>query len=438
MDPPDRIFRQAALDRLSSPEQLDQLMQVTTPKSWMALLAFGVLLLTALVWGLFGELPTRVKGRGILLKSGGVFVVAARGEGNVLDLFAQNGDVVTNDQLLARVSQPELEIKLRQALTNWGGLQASLQVLLSNQTVERSLDTDDLSSQAKMFQGIISNSSNQVIALVARTNVEQGLYDEGLISKIQYLETQNALYAAQYDLYHAQVQYEQLDMARFQAKSRRDQLLSDRQEQVRQAQNQVEYLSNMCVLNTEVRSPFGGEVLEVRVKAGDLITANTPIATLQSVTNKLEARLYLSAADGKLLDRGFHPLRGKKQSRPVLQSAASPPMEVLLAPVSVKKEEYGFMRGTVEYVSPYPVTPQGMLLTLENPTLVAEFTQMGAPIQVTVRLQKTNTESGFLWTSADGPPIRISSGTLCEGTITIGHQSPISLMLPFLNRKAGN
>jgi HlyD family secretion protein len=56
-----------------------------------------------------------------------------------------------------------------------------------------------------------------------------------------------------------------------------------------------------------------------------------------------------------------------------------------------------------------------------------------------VLLEKSaETPSGFVWTSADGPPTRITSGTLCEGTITIDHQSPISLMLPFLNRKTKN
>jgi len=35
------IFRQAALDRLSSPEQLDRLMQVTLPTGWIALVAPG-------------------------------------------------------------------------------------------------------------------------------------------------------------------------------------------------------------------------------------------------------------------------------------------------------------------------------------------------------------------------------------------------------------
>ena len=36
------IFRKVALERLSSPEQLDQLLQVTDPKGWMALGALAL------------------------------------------------------------------------------------------------------------------------------------------------------------------------------------------------------------------------------------------------------------------------------------------------------------------------------------------------------------------------------------------------------------
>jgi HlyD family secretion protein len=440
MDPPDRIFRQAALDRLSSPEQLDQLMQITTPKSWLALLAFGVLLLMALVWGIFGEIPTRVMGRGIYLKSGGVFVVAARGEGNVLELLVRARDAVKNNQLLARISQEEIKIKLSQATTNLSGLAASLQEREANQKREEAMETDDLSEQKEMFNRTMTNCQAQIAGLMERTNFQKDLSDKGLISKAQYLDTVNALYAAQYDLYHAQLQDEQLGIVRFQAKARRAQLYADRKDQVQQVQNQVEYLSSMYTLNTEVRSPYQGEVLEVRVKQGDLITANTPIATLQSATNKLEAHLYLSSADGKVLTSRFQPQRAGRRlptAKPGAPLKPMEPMPVLLAPVSVKKEEYGLMRGTVEEASEYPVTPEGMLRILGNPTLVAEFAQAGALIEVTVRLQETNnTTSGFVWTSVDGPPMQITSGTLCEGTITIGHRAPIIYVLPFLMKKA--
>ena len=61
------IYRKAALERLSSPEELDSLMQVTTPKGWLALISLGGLILIALLWGIFGRIPTKVLGQGMIL-----------------------------------------------------------------------------------------------------------------------------------------------------------------------------------------------------------------------------------------------------------------------------------------------------------------------------------------------------------------------------------
>jgi hypothetical protein len=62
-----KIFRKIALDKLSSPEQLDQLMQITTPKAWLALVALGGLLMGVFIWSIFGSIPTEVTGEGMLV-----------------------------------------------------------------------------------------------------------------------------------------------------------------------------------------------------------------------------------------------------------------------------------------------------------------------------------------------------------------------------------
>ena len=50
------IFRQKSIDKVSSPEKLDNYIKVTTPSVWITLAAILVLLIGALVWGIFGEL----------------------------------------------------------------------------------------------------------------------------------------------------------------------------------------------------------------------------------------------------------------------------------------------------------------------------------------------------------------------------------------------
>jgi hypothetical protein len=66
-DSPTSIFRQESLERLSSPEQLDQLMQIVNSRSWLSLAALGSLVGLAVVWSIFGRVPIMVAGKGVLV-----------------------------------------------------------------------------------------------------------------------------------------------------------------------------------------------------------------------------------------------------------------------------------------------------------------------------------------------------------------------------------
>ena len=113
------VFRKASLDRLASPEQLDRLLQVTRPRGWIALVALGFLVGSAVLWGFEGSIPSRVAGQGILLKSGGVLEIAAGAGGRITDVAVNVGDVVREGQVVARVAQPDVLNRLRQVASRW-------------------------------------------------------------------------------------------------------------------------------------------------------------------------------------------------------------------------------------------------------------------------------------------------------------------------------
>ncbi len=48
------IFRQKNLDRMSSPDQLNDYIRVTTPSVWLVLAALIILLIGMLCWSIFG------------------------------------------------------------------------------------------------------------------------------------------------------------------------------------------------------------------------------------------------------------------------------------------------------------------------------------------------------------------------------------------------
>lgn len=83
------LFRKKALDRISSPEELDHYLTVTGPGVWLPLLAVVALLLGAVVWMIFGHLDVTM---GVAVESVGGTVVCYVPEA-LKDNALQGGEV---------------------------------------------------------------------------------------------------------------------------------------------------------------------------------------------------------------------------------------------------------------------------------------------------------------------------------------------------------
>lgn len=58
------LFREKSLKRISSPEELDGYIRVSTPSTWLILSAIIILLASFCIWGAFGRLETIVTASG--------------------------------------------------------------------------------------------------------------------------------------------------------------------------------------------------------------------------------------------------------------------------------------------------------------------------------------------------------------------------------------
>ena len=52
------LFRKKNIEKIASPEQLDDYIHVSSPSAWIILAAFTILLIGVCVWGIFGRLDT--------------------------------------------------------------------------------------------------------------------------------------------------------------------------------------------------------------------------------------------------------------------------------------------------------------------------------------------------------------------------------------------
>lgn len=59
------IFRKQSLDKVNSPEQLNDYIKASNPSAWLVIVAAIILLVSVLVWGVMGSLDTTVSVNGI-------------------------------------------------------------------------------------------------------------------------------------------------------------------------------------------------------------------------------------------------------------------------------------------------------------------------------------------------------------------------------------
>lgn len=65
-----RIFRKKSLERLVSPDSLDDYIKVSGPSVWVVSAALFLLLILAVLWCCFGRIPVTATGTGIRLEAG--------------------------------------------------------------------------------------------------------------------------------------------------------------------------------------------------------------------------------------------------------------------------------------------------------------------------------------------------------------------------------
>lgn len=71
----EEIFRKKSLDRIKSPESLNDYVKVANPGVWLLLAAVAMLLIGACIWGAYGRIDTTVQSRALIENGTAVCIV---------------------------------------------------------------------------------------------------------------------------------------------------------------------------------------------------------------------------------------------------------------------------------------------------------------------------------------------------------------------------
>lgn len=489
------LFRKEALDQSASPERLDQLIQVVSPKRWLSLVALGTLVVTGFTWSVLGRIAVTVDGRGVLVYPGRVVTVQAGSSGRILELKVKAGDVVKQGQILATIDQSELKKQLQLTRGKLSQLQLQNESARTAQLQRLNLDQQAIARQKqaveenlRIARSLTPTLREQAVTSIQfeRNSLQERLkdlrelmdtekarwdrllaaYQEGAVSRDmvlqarqKYLETRSQLNSTetalkQLDVKETTAQQEylrnvnQVNELEAQMKSLETKLATqveqdlatnaNRRNQIQETEQAIAQIELQLQKNGAIVSDYSGQVLEVSAKPGQWLEPGVSVGT---ITDQWYSQVGADGSQGRCAGVGRSVTAAGSPCEKLTSIVFVPMSEgkkiregltLQITPSNVKREEYGGIIGTVKSVSTYPVTEQGAAELVGTPNVLPEVMSQGAYVAVVAELQAGDTPSGYRWSSSSGPDQPITPGTPATVRIEVEEKAPIEYVLPFL------
>jgi HlyD family secretion protein len=427
----DQIFRRVALERLSSPEQLDQLVPAMPFHLWLVLGPLVAIALGALIWGWFGSIPSTVTGQALLVNRAGLSDATAKGTGRVTGLTVKSGDMVKAGQVLAHVLQPELADRIEKGEERLAELRAleSSQEPVRKESQSLAAAAADQQRSALLHQ--IEVATENIKIMRDRLATQTQLLHDGLVTEREVLTTRSEMVSSEINVESLKSQLRQLELTRLDRSRGAKGESIHGAAQITEMERAQDSLIKLRDESSTVAAPVDGRVVEVRSENGALVGQGQPVAIIERTVAAANSpnNAAQPAAPLMLSVLAYIPAgQGKR---------VFPGMEARVVLASVKREEYGYLEGKVLGVSPYPVTPASMEVTLHNESLVRAMEAGGVAVEVQIALEAAETVSGYKWSTQSGPPNDLATGTPATVEIVVQRQRPMELVLPFLRKILG-
>jgi HlyD family secretion protein len=362
------LFRKAAIDKVSSPEQLDLLMRITSPIGWLALLTAGVLIAAVGVWSVTGSIADMVDAGGTLFRGERLSEVKASMSGSIVSLTVRPGATVVAGQVIASLRRERAETEQR--------------------------DADAVTIQKNL--AIAARKRDEMVTLQRQRALQAELVNQGIKAPKDLLNIDREINAIRGEAESLEAEVKQL---RAQAQS-----------------------------TTEVKSTEAGRVVEVLKRTGDKVREDEPLITIEP-----QAGL---ATQGQFCGGNVHAIVYIPASQ---AGRIKPGQFARVSPSDVKREEYGFILGKVEWVAARPASTADMTEKLKNDQLVREFMAGGPVVEARVCLEAdpSNRVNPFKWSSSQGPPRGTEAGTTCYVSVVVAERKPYTYVIPAARRSVG-
>jgi HlyD family secretion protein len=395
------LFRKSALDKLASPERLDVLMQVTSPQGWIALWTIAVVLSIAVGWSLFGSLPERVVGRGLLIRGESNRSILAAGGGTIQLLSVREGDVVEVGQVVAEVSAATVNEEMTAAQARVDAAEREYNRVASEADRERA-----------SLRSSLADIDARLLRLQADLEAQERRLPERKDSLAKQIISQSSFDQFMANLRGLEAQVGAAQEQRRQSNQRLANIGGDiarSQERLESERNNYAIVLAGIGSATTITSNFSGRIVQLPKRQGDTVRPGETVAVVEESGAALQAAVFVPAQQGPRVKVGM-------------------PVQVDLSP-TVQREVYGVLLGSVSYIGQFAATPAEVLAVMGE-AQAQDYLQGGVFLVRVALTDDPATPSGFKWSSSEGPDQQISSGVTIVGDVIVDSKRPICRVLP--------
>jgi HlyD family secretion protein len=398
----------AAPPRATESDQKD-LMQVTSFQGWVSLAAVGGALVAVIIWSLVGSIPERIEGQGIVVRGGGLRQIRASGGGTLTKLALKIADNVADGQMVGEITQVGTSEDIKSKRQAYEQAQREYEISKAEE------DASTAGLRAQISGAEADKRSTQLLLQKSRdeyNRLKESL-DKGLVTPKRVEQAQRD--AAGFE---SQINGKDAQIATLNAQIRQvQQRLRAKEDAVAKARREFERVGNVSNSLAQVQSTVVGRVVEVKKRVGDLVQEGDVVATVEPPGAGIEPIVYINSGNGKRIKPG---------------------MEAQVSPLTVRKEDYGFMKAKIGVVGEYPVTQEAVKAVTGNDQQVQELLAQGTKIEIHAVLQADpKAPSGYAWSTSGGPPFQIDGGTRVTVAVVVARKPPISYVLPIFKGTTG-
>ncbi len=392
-------------------DELDTMMVVVKPKGWLAVYSGLAILALIIIWGFVGKIPIIVSGLALSLSTEGTYVVVAQTDGTVVEILVHEGQMIEKGQVLVKIVDPVSQLSIAVQQQKIEIAENNLQELRAKIAQENQDRGEAILKKIASEKYALANSESTLPYLEKDLESKIRLNKEGIISMPDVEKARATLMKTQNDIQQHKATIQSLEASyatayRIEEIKTAEIALFEYQKQLERMQLERTFL--------EVRSDKEGTLLEILVSNGSRVKLGEVVATIELPLEKEQRLRFYAAVGGEygvLLKKGL-------------------PVQVEVAGVDPK--QYGYLLGTIDYVSPYPVSTAEMTASVANAEL-ASFLKGGqeAVYAVSIKLiPDPDTQSGLKWSTRYGPAREISTGTLAIARVVVQEKRPIFYILP--------